>query len=137
MLARAFHLFWLMFVLLWFAVIAPGHTRGTIKLAGPDACCAPAVESKPAPVMDSCCVMPASESAKDSHCSDEEQPKPTDPASCCAICYFNATLQVTAPYQLTLLAGDVIAQLTPLAPATIQAHHHFEALSRRGPPAIA
>ncbi|MFI4859096.1 MAG: hypothetical protein ACIAXF_00300 [Phycisphaerales bacterium JB063] len=74
-------------VLLWFAlwmgVVMPGHTRGVVRLPG-------MADTQDAP---SCCCN--TDSTCDLGAQDEDAP--ADPAKCCAVCYFNATLNTPPP----------------------------------------
>lgn len=66
------------FVLLWFAVIVPGHQRGTLRLPGGDA-------------ISSCCKMKSGRMTVD---HGEQQPRESTPTPVrdCAICQFTLTL---------------------------------------------
>lgn len=111
-------------MVLWFAVIAPGHKRGLIRLPGSDR---PAASTTPVPAvwggavlspggMRSCCrvksaVPPPSPPATDDRGEGETQEGPPreDPAVGCAICQLLATLD--AP--LVLIWPDAF-RLEPL-----------------------
>jgi hypothetical protein len=130
--ARFLHLVMLLFISLWFGVIAPGHTRGVIKMGGASSC-SPQVQGSDAIGGMSCCAMPA---RADRDEDDAHQDRPEDPAACCAICYLNTTMQTPQVISFTPGLVGVIDELTP-PPLTGQAAEaHFSPIHGRAPPAI-
>lgn len=131
--ARILHLGMLLFLALWFGVIAPGHTRGVIKMGSGSSCSAQVQTSGDAAGM-SCCAMP-SLADRDDETQDSEQAPLEDPASCCAICYLNSTLQT--PEAISFAPGFVglIAQLSPPPMFGQEAEPHFSPIHGRAPPA--
>lgn len=131
MLGRLLHLAVLLFVSLWFGVIAPGHTRGTIKLGGmsPGHC---SVALTAAPSTDCCELM------GDAGESGESRPEaPVDPASCCAVCYLNSVLNPPAPPPTVTVLTWMLAKLEPVEPAAMASIHITAAIDIRGPPSLA
>jgi hypothetical protein len=141
---RAFHVLWLLFATLWFAVIAPGHTRGTIRLAGSPA------EEATCEAMSSCCPMESMGHEMDQATGDhahhdpaaagdkEKSHKhhPTDPAECCAICYLNSVLDTPpSPVFVTVCSG-LLLELEPLEPVRLSSLIAAVLLHIRGPPPV-
>lgn len=139
----------LMFVSLWFGVIAPGHQRGTIKLGGVSSeVCEPTVADpstrqstrpahKPATsAIATCCPMPVATKTADGQTDPGQQPT-QDPASCCAVCYLNSILDVPEkPVFVTVYAG-LLAELEPLEPIGLSSLLSVLLTHIRGPPALA
>lgn len=135
-------------VLLWFAgwllLVMPGHKRGIVTLPGAEAAQPSCCEPKPP----SCCDTAAASTSPDcdtdraagSDCdtdnSTDTDPRPTDPAKHCAICFLKAHL--TDPPPLTLYTPylgelDELAYLTESSISQGQAAPHQ--LRGRAPPA--
>lgn len=116
------------FVLVWFAlwmsVIMPGHTRGVVRLPGME---------KTASEGSSCCCGDGQSACETSTAGDlagqteDDNDAPPDPAKCCAVCYFNATLNTPPP--LTLYT-PYLGQLDEIAYLTQEAQPPHE---RRSP----
>lgn len=122
-------------LLLWlvpfFAVIAPGHQRGVLKTPGSGGETS-AVMAPKCPL----CVFVAGLGN-----SDQNEPlggpiTPTDPAGDCAICYLNGTLLTPPPFELPNLRPEridlplALALVSQPAPTVTLDH-----ISPRGPPA--
>ena len=104
---------WLVLVwfTLWMGVIMPGHTRGIVRLPGMDEAQSRAT---------CCCDDGTGACTPDGSTADAEteDDTPTDPAKCCAVCYFNATLNTPPPitlYSPYLVQLDEIAYLARAA----------------------
>lgn len=127
---RPFHIIWLLFISLWFGVIAPGHTRGVIKLSGTEQ-----EQGQP----DSCCVRPiahpADSTKQDS--SDSQKHPPVDSATGCAVCYLNSILDTPdKPVFVTFCTG-LLTELEPLEPLGLSSILVHLLAHIRGPPALA
>ena len=136
MFGRTCHILLLIFVSLWFGVIAPGHERGSIKLGGGTSChltTTAADEADAAPAGMSCCAMPKDDAATG---EGEKEEKPVDPASCCAVCYLNATLSVTPVICLQPMQVDEIDELSPAALVGLASIGFRQTFLQRGPPAF-
>lgn len=127
MSSRPFHVAMLLFVTLWFGVIAPGHERGAVRLPGSDGC--HATTSASATAGRACCAL--LEEAE----QDEPQ-RSEDPASCCAICYLNGTLDVPPPLVIHVTFLGLLAELAPLEPEQLLSFASPRWRPIRGPPAI-
>jgi hypothetical protein len=131
---RPGHLAFLVFQALWLNVILPGHTRGSVTLAGADCeSCAAALEGPHAvavAVAGRCC---STSPAPRQH---QNHPTPKQKANC-AICAFAA--RVTPPPPVTLVpsyAGCAIALPTP-APRIVVSLERIPTYYGNGPPPAA
>ena len=104
-------------MVLWLAVIAPGHTRGKIS-----------TESRENKRIHSCCA-PRPDSG------DQPRRKP-DPVRHCALCYLNANLDLPVTIDLTSRLTGLLERLSPETAQTIHVPVLVLPISGRGPPAI-
>lgn len=81
------------FMLLWFAVIVPGHQRGVLTVPGSDA--------RPA-----CCSRTGRMTVLKS--GEKPQRAPADPAKHCALCRFTATLDAPATPVLDVPESELL-----------------------------
>lgn len=93
--SRAFRIFLLVLVGVWYAAVLPGHQRGVVQLGGAkdDACCAPRPHRPGEPV------------------------RPANAPANCAVCAYMAALQDAPPPQLGIAplgrTDEQLAQHTP------------------------
>ena len=114
MRGRAFRIFLLTLITVWFGVVVPLHPRGAIRLGG-SACGGSSAKA--------CCHgnQPADSPSK---------PKPAE----CATCHFLAALDLPPSLSLDVPALGLVDELkisTPVAPAMVA---HLLPVSERGPP---
>ncbi len=125
------------YVVLWFAVIGPGHTRGIVKLVSGQAsasCCAVGVleikygqGSTPGDAASS--NTPASSSNKPT-----DPTKPTNSSGNCAICHLNATLHSPVVVEFTLPVLELLEVVSPSVPLTVDAVTVAQTYRGRAPP---
>jgi hypothetical protein len=111
---RAFRIFLLALITVWFGVVVPLHPRGAIKLGG--SACAGSNGS-------SCC-------HKDGPTDSPAKPKPAE----CAICHFLAALDLPPALGLDVPALGLVDELmlsAPIAPTMVA---YLLPVSERGPP---
>lgn len=114
MRGRAFRVFLLALIAVWFGVVVPLHPRGAIKLGGE---CGPSAKA--------CCHADKS-SGRDS------KPKPAD--SQCAICHFLAALDLPSSIGMDVPPLGLIEQVKPPAPQAAPVIAYLSPASERGPP---
>lgn len=120
---------WLVLVwfTLWMGVIAPGHTRGVVRLPGMDdtssasACCCTDTQGSCAP---------ATQTAE----TGPQDSTPADPAKCCAVCYFNATLNTPPPLTLYTPYLGQLDEIAYLSRAALTPHERLSPDAQRGRP---
>ncbi|MEM8784110.1 MAG: hypothetical protein AAGE65_14835 [Planctomycetota bacterium] len=111
----------------FFAVIAPGHQRGVLKTPGSD-------EGSIAVSAPNCALCAFVAGFGNSEPADDSVP-PTNPAGDCAICHFNGTLLDPPPFELPDLRPERLDLPLAQAPATRPVSHlNAGAISQRGPP---
>ena len=110
----------LIWSILWFGVIAPGHERGAVRVPGGET-------STSSSHGHACCQRPTPNTTDET--PDPAAPEDEDPASACAICYLNGALHTPVP-----IAIIPAVSRTALAPRP--APPHTPALARRYPPAL-
>jgi hypothetical protein len=114
---RAFRIFLLATIAVWFGVVVPLHPRGVIKLGGS---CAGVASGR------SCCP-PGKTTPQDS------QPnKPFDPQ--CAVCHFIATMDVPPVMGLDVPAPGLVSVLPLPAPSDAPVIRFAVTRFERGPP---
>lgn len=113
---------------LWMGVIAPGHTRGVVRLPGMDGTDSAAAAC--------CCDSAGTCDAADTPgtASDTDDDTPADPAKCCAVCYFNATLNTPPPVTLYTPYLGQLDELTYLSRAAQTPHARRSPDVNRGRP---
>ena len=114
MRSRAFRIFLLALVTVWFGVVVPLHPRGAIKLGG--SACAGA-NSK------SCC-------HNDRPTKSDSKPNPAE----CAICHFLAALDLPPALGMDVPALGLVDELKLAAPIAATMAAHVLPVSERGPP---
>lgn len=140
MKSRFLNILCLLFVSLWFGVIAPGHQRGTIKLAGSESCETTRTSDNQRDVAHrektSCCPMPTASITADGKSDPDHQP-PKDPASCCAVCYLNGVLDTPEKPVFVTVHTGLLTELEPLEPLGLSSILAHLLAHIRGPPAFA
>ena len=95
--SRAFRIFLLALVALWYGAVLPGHQRGVVQMPGAEA--------------DPCC-------ERDGHDSKDSSKAPA-PRSC-AVCFYMAALEQAAPPDLGIAPlGPAERQPATVAPARV------------------
>lgn len=108
----------LAWVVLWLAVIAPGHERGMIRTDSPE-------KSDKA----SCCASHGSSESSD------KKPSKDDAARHCALCYLNASLDLPLTFDLSLYLFGLLERLPLEAAQAIDAAEPDLPFNGRAPPA--
>jgi hypothetical protein len=110
-----------LYVLVWFNVVVPAHTRGMITLQ-------PGTGETIA--SSSCC----SSEAASSDPADPSQPAKPKSRGPCAVCYVAATYTTIAPFVFDFTPGARVDQSIPLAERDLRARGVELAIYPTGPP---
>ncbi len=126
MRSTAFRWLWLLFLVVWFVGVMPGHERGIVAF---DQIAPEPVNPAAAKDCGGCCPLPEDEPA------DEDAPV-EDPAKTCLICFLRATLDL--PVDVAFDPPGLLFEFEIAAPPRVIALHAIAApdeLRGRGPPA--
>jgi hypothetical protein len=117
---RPFHLALLIFQVVWFNVIVPGHTRGVVQLPHAEqscpACC--------------CCCEGAAKTG------NQNPATPKNPPGNCAICFFAAHLSIPPRIDFSLTRLDFLHRLDAIVKEDRVARIVIYPFDSRGPPAV-
>jgi hypothetical protein len=113
--SRAFRIFLLALVGVWYAAVLPGHTRGVVQLPGAaaaDSCCTPGKPQRPG----------------------DNGPSPTRSPLTCAVCAYMGALSDAPPPDLGIAPlGPTDEELAPSVQAVISFVVHPTYLGRAPP----
>jgi hypothetical protein len=112
--SRAFRIFLLAFIAVWYAAVLPGHQRGIVQLPGAS--------------NDPCC------QGGDSNHPGDPAKAPAGSPRTCAVCFYMGALLQAAPLDLGIAPlGLSDRRLDPVAPAPVTVQHLPTYLGRAPP----
>jgi hypothetical protein len=114
MQSRAFRIFLLAVIGVWYAAVLPGHQRGVVQMPGAagDACCQRGHGDHP----------------------DDPASAPVKSPRTCAVCFYMSALLQAAPPDLCITSlGLTDCQPEPVGPAIVAAHPPATYLGRAPP----
>ncbi len=119
MFSRPFRILVLLFVVAWFGVILPGHTRGVVKLPGTTSCHA-AVDT---------------DSKTQTCCATKKSEQSPAKSGSCAICFFVMGLMFVTPTSFDFAMLGLVGTLAPPARENALLAPSFLPCQSRAPPA--
>jgi hypothetical protein len=111
-----------LYVLVWFHVVVPTHTRGVVTMPGTG-------DSHPTSTGSSCCGEPSTGGPKHTPNPDQQRR--------CAVCFVASTYTVPVVYTLDLQPADLVEQLSLSAAAQVCSLDYPAPYWPTGPPAHA
>lgn len=132
--SRWIHFLSLSWAVLWFALIAPAHERGAVRLPGSSGAVAGSDFSSSVPTIEargSCCSV-VSYAGND---GETPSPRPSQSEGC-AICKLMATLSVPPAFSSAPVALGIVDLLDIFAPTDFISRDAWSDLYARGPPVI-
>ena len=110
------------YVLVWFTMVVPSHTRGVVTIPGAAAVGAVAAGSS------SCCHATAPTNPDDRTPTKEQQKR-------CAVCFVASMISTPVVYAIDLRPGDHVANASNRAESQLRSHDFPAPFWPTGPPA--